>query len=1111
MVEAMVHEVAARQMDQWSISSLEYQQSEVHFIALQPDNGFISGDKARPFLLKSGLPPQILAQIWALSDLNQDGKMDKLEFAIAMKLVRNAIAGMPLPGILPESMKRVTPTAPPPMMQPQLPLYNSMHQYSAPPLPPRAPSVPATPTFEVGTKELGNWAIPHHLKLKYSQHFNQVDRNRLGSLTGAQARGVLGESQLPTNLLAHIWQLSDVNKDGCLSIEEFCVAMYLIEMVKSGYSLPPTLPSELATFCHRSKTASPSIDPAAPPPQKSPALKTFEDKRRDNLDRGEAELERRRQILREEEDRRRAEIERREREEAERRERERQEIERRREAEREIERQREREREEARAAEEARLQAEREEARRNMEQERIKELEKIRIRDLENQLQGEREKTTQIQQRHNTMKFQLQALEEKSEQLNKEITDARDDIIAITAEIEKMRERRDQKRARIEELTSQSQQLTVQRQRLSHELLQMQSDSQQTLSRTHEIENVRRQIAELTEQAEAASQEVENVKQRLTNQEKLVNEKKPEAETSGEGLRKLTTEYNEVAEKFRMHQAELQRKVAAKAEAATPKIESPLHAPQQPLYEVPPEQNDSKSAFGFSDFSANFEAAFSSSRQNSVADDHAKQSQPPTPTSAASTTASVSATTAKYRALFEFVARSDDELSIQPGDIILVFEGHASEPGWLAGQIRDKVGWFPAAFAEPLTAKKPTTASTAGMTSSPSTEPLESIKEEPSEKEFAAEFTNGTANSVNHEPTRTAATNGTSSTTFAPSGALYDAPPGPDSFTEKPSPEKVVTPATTPTGGSVIGLATALYQWKARNDTELSFAKGDRIEILEKGEMRWRGRVEKQPTSAGWFPKSYVKLDEEQPRLSQQKSSDSHKSDKAQPAVANSASVSSIKSLHATTPTTGGEWYVALYQFDAVETTDLALRPGDRILVTETKDEWWKGTIGERSGIFPANYVQKADPVGSAPVKENLGRAIAAYEATAPNQISLRMGDLVRIRSTSPGGWWEGEVDRDGSKQMGWFPGNYVQVIDSPTTPGANAINGGHGTSPNTASVQLADAAFDYEAQHADELAFKQRDVIEVVDRSDAQWWKGRKHGTSGDPLLFPANFVQLR
>ena len=86
-----------------------------------------------------------------------------------------------------------------------------------------------------------------------------------------------------------------------------------------------------------------------------------------------------------------------------------------------------------------------------------------------------------------------------------------------------------------------------------------------------------------------------------------------------------------------------------------------------------------------------------------------------------------------------------------------------------------------------------------------------------------------------------------------------------------------------------------------------------------------------------------------------------------------------------------------------------------------------------------------------------------------------------------------------------------IQVIDSATTPGANAVNGGHGASPTTASVQLADAAFDYEAQHADELSFKQGDVIEIVDRSDAQWWKGRKQGTSGDPMLFPATFVQLR
>ena len=62
--------------------------------------------------------------------------------------------------------------------------------------------------------------------------------------------------------------------------------------------------------------------------------------------------------------------------------------------------------------------------------------------------------------------------------------------------------------------------------------------------------------------------------------------------------------------------------------------------------------------------------------------------------------------TVKYKALYEFVSRSEDELSLQPGDVILVFENHASEPGWLAGQIKDKVGWFPAAFAEPIVLHK---------------------------------------------------------------------------------------------------------------------------------------------------------------------------------------------------------------------------------------------------------------------------------------------------------------------------------------------------------------------------------------------------------------------
>jgi hypothetical protein len=98
----------------------------------------------------------------------------------------------------------------------------------------------------------------------------------------------------------------------------------------------------------RSANNSPQLEPGAPPPQKSPAAKTFEDKRMDNFAKGQAELERRRLVLMEEENRRRAEIEKKEREEFEKRERERMEKERQLEMERAAEMERRRVMEEAR-------------------------------------------------------------------------------------------------------------------------------------------------------------------------------------------------------------------------------------------------------------------------------------------------------------------------------------------------------------------------------------------------------------------------------------------------------------------------------------------------------------------------------------------------------------------------------------------------------------------------------------------------------------------------------------------------------------------------------------------------------------------------------------------
>lgn len=45
-----------------------------------------------------------------------------------------------------------------------------------------------------------------------------------------------------------------------------------------------------------------------------------------------------------------------------------------------------------------------------------------------------------------------------------------------------------------------------------------------------------------------------------------------------------------------------------------------------------------------------------------------------------------------------------------------------------------------------------------------------------------------------------------------------------------------------------------------------------------------------------------------------------------------------------------------------MEPGDLNMNQDEVVLVTKKDGDWWTGTIGERSGIFPSNYVQYLDP-----------------------------------------------------------------------------------------------------------------------------------------------------
>merc|ERR1712173_518563 len=66
--------------------------------------GFLAGVQARNLLLQSGLPQNVLAQIWALSDIDNDGRLSTEEFILSGHLCDIAAKGEPMPQILPANL-----------------------------------------------------------------------------------------------------------------------------------------------------------------------------------------------------------------------------------------------------------------------------------------------------------------------------------------------------------------------------------------------------------------------------------------------------------------------------------------------------------------------------------------------------------------------------------------------------------------------------------------------------------------------------------------------------------------------------------------------------------------------------------------------------------------------------------------------------------------------------------------------------------------------------------------------------------------------------------------------------------------------------------------------
>uniref|UniRef100_A0A8C4GV62 Intersectin-1 n=1 Tax=Dicentrarchus labrax TaxID=13489 RepID=A0A8C4GV62_DICLA len=999
--------------DVFLISVDERAKHDQQFHSLSPTaGGYITGDQARNFFLQSGLPAPILAQIWALADMNSDGRMDIHEFSIAMKLIKLKLQGHPLPPALPPSMKQpplplppqtgMPPIAPippplsavPPLPLPPLPVGVSPPLVSSapPPLPqPIANGAPPTACilhyvclfkslYSVpSVQPPSDWAVPQSSRLKYRQLFNSHDKMMSGHLTGPQARTILMQSSLPQGQLATIWSLSDIDQDGKLTAEEFILAMHLIDMAMSGLPLPPVLPPDYL------------------PPTFSNSLcittVTFEDKKRENFERGNLELEKRRQALQEQQRKEQERLATLEREEQERKERERMEQERRRqhELEKQLEKQRELERQ---REEERRKEIERREAaKRELERQRQLEWERQRRQELLTQRNREQESIVLLKARKKTLEFELEALNDKKTQLEGKLKDVRFRLSAQRREVEQTNQTRE---TRIAEITLLQQQLQVRKTNDNHQ--QINTKDLSSLQKAVEQKETSRQ--QLREQLDAVERET----------------------------RAKLLEIDAFNTQLKVNKESVAWRDEAGSSAPGAPSPASISAPHAWLNRVTQEEEERKRR-GMDEEEEVRKGAGSVGSVESVEDEgRGKKDMQEKLNKLFSQPTDPWASTVKvvyYRAVYPFDARSHDEISIGPGDVIMVDESQTGEPGWLGGELRGRTGWFPANYAEriPDSEAPISLRATASATPTSAQQPMTTPPPAPGHNSSSTSSTNS-----NWLRQRSAFTPATMTTGSSPSPVLGQ-------------------------GEKVEGLqAQALYPWRAKKDNHLNFNKNEIITVLEQQDMWWLGEL--QTGQRGWFPKSYVKL----------------------------ISATMPAPVGAPAPE-----YVAMYTYESSEQGDLSFQQGDIVMVTRKEGDWWTGMVGGKTGVFPSNYVKPRDSAsevrlcsehkrvdqncwcvcglfsqqgnicdhcylnfvsvcslwdqqGRQALKKEINffffflsvslseiaQVIGMYDYVAQNddELAFQKGQVITVLNKDDCDWWKGELNG----REGLFPSNYVKL-----------------------------------------------------------------------------------
>uniref|UniRef100_A0A8C4WIV7 SH3 domain containing 19 n=1 Tax=Gopherus evgoodei TaxID=1825980 RepID=A0A8C4WIV7_9SAUR len=203
---------------------------------------------------------------------------------------------------------------------------------------------------------------------------------------------------------------------------------------------------------------------------------------------------------------------------------------------------------------------------------------------------------------------------------------------------------------------------------------------------------------------------------------------------------------------------------------------------------------------------------------------------------------------------------------------------------------------------------------------------------------------------------------------------------------------------------------------------------------------------------------------------------------------------------------------VVLHDFPAEHADDLDLHSGETVYLLEKIDnEWYRGKLRNRTGIFPANFVKVIIDV---PEEENRKkvlfsspyikgpRCVARFEyiGDQKDELSFSEGEIILLKEYVNEEWASGEL----KGTSGIFPLNFVEIIED--LPGLAPLKNKTESSACLSQVEWCEALHDFTAETNEDLSFKKGDYIQILEHVDSEWCRGRLDDSEG---IFPAVFVQ--